>query len=84
MAIEHVMVYSNSYEKMENLLGSFLRNQNSILEDIKCMQKAGYSCYYSIQTHLCCRLISENSKIKIYKIIILSFLTYGVRNVVSY
>ena len=58
-------------------LGSFLTNQNSIQEEIKCGLKAGNSCYYSVQTLLSSRLLSKNLKIKIYKTIILPVVLYG-------
>ena len=43
---------SNSYEKVKivKYLGSLLTNHNIIHEDIKCVVKAGNSCYYSAQT----------------------------------
>ena len=58
-------------------LGSLLRNQNSIQEEIKCILKAGNSCYYSVQTDLSSRLLSKNLKIKIYKTIVLPVVLYG-------
>ena len=39
--------------------------------------KTGNSCYYSVQTLLSSRLLSNNLKIKIYKIIILPVVLYG-------
>jgi hypothetical protein len=52
MADKRFMVDSNSYEEVKTFkcLGSLLRNQNSIHEEIKCRLKAGNSCYYSVQT----------------------------------
>jgi len=58
-------------------LGSLLKNQNSIQEEIKYRLKAGNSCYYSVQTLLSYRLLSKNLKIKIYKTIILPVVLYG-------
>ena len=58
-------------------LGTLLTNQNSIQEEIKCRLKAGNSCYYSVQTLLSSRLLSENLKIIIYKTIILPVVLYG-------
>ena len=55
----------------------YVRNQNSIQEEIKCRVKAGNSCYYSVQTLLSYRLLSKNLKIKIYKTIILPAVLYG-------
>ena len=47
----HIKIGSNSYEKVKTFkyLGSLLKNQNSIQEEIKCILKAGNSCYYSVQ-----------------------------------
>ena len=46
-------------------------------EEIKCRLKAGNSCYYSVQTLLYSRLLSNNLKIKIYKTIVLPVVQYG-------
>ena len=48
IANAHIKIDSNSYEKVETFkyLGSFLTNQNSIQEEIKCRLKAGNSCHY--------------------------------------
>jgi len=54
-----------------------LTNQNSVHEEIKCRLEAGNSCYYSVQTLLSSRLLSNNFKIKIYKTIILPVVLYG-------
>jgi len=58
-ANEHIGVGSNSFGKGKTVkyLGSLLKNQNSIQEEIKCILKAGHSCYYSIQTLLFSRLL---------------------------
>ena len=52
MANEHLTLCSNAYEKMKNFkyLGSLLKNQNSIHEEMKCRLKPGNSCYYSFKT----------------------------------
>ena len=48
-----------SYGKMKTFkyLGSLLRNENSIREEIKCRLNAGNSCYYSVQTVLSSKLL---------------------------
>ena len=68
MANEHITVASNSYEKVNTFkyLGYLLTNQNSIHEEIKCIQ-AGYLRYYSDRTLSSSWLLSKNLKIKIYK-----------------
>ena len=72
---------SNSYEKVKTskCLSSLLTNQNSIHEEIKSTLTAGKSCYYSVQTVLSSRLLSNNSKTKIYlsKTIIMPVVLYG-------
>ena len=71
----HIKIGSNSYEKVKTFkyLGTLLRNQNYIQEEIKCRLKAGNS----VQTLLSSRLLSKNLKIKIYKTIILPVVLYG-------
>ena len=79
IANAHIKIGSNSYEKVKifKYLGSLFTNQNYIQEKIKCRLKAGYSCYYSVQTLLSSRVLSKNLKIKIYKTIILLVVLYG-------
>jgi hypothetical protein len=57
-------------------LGTTLRNQNSILEEIKSRLKLGNACYHSVQNILSSRLLSKNLKIKIYRTIILPVVLY--------
>ena len=79
IANAHIKIGSNSYEKVKTFkyLSSLLTIQNSIQEEIKCRLEAGNSCYYSVKTLLCSRLLSKNFKIKIYKTIILPVVLYG-------
>ena len=58
-------------------LGTTLKNQNSIQEDIKSRLKSGNACYHSVQNVLSSSLLSKNIKIKIYKTIILPVVLYG-------
>ena len=53
-ANDHITVGSNSYEKVKTFkyLASLLTHQDTIQEEIKCILKAGNSCYYSVQTLL--------------------------------
>ena len=64
IANEQITAGSNSYEKVKTFkyLDSFLANQYSIHEEIKCIFKAGNSCYYSVQTLLFSRLLSTLRK----------------------
>ena len=81
MANEYIAVDSYLYEKVKTFkyLGSLLANQNSIHEEIKCRQKKGTSCYYSVQIHLYFRLLSKNLKIKIYRTVILPVGLHGCK-----
>ena len=65
----HSMKIDNiSTERVEEFkyLGTILRNQNSIQEEIKSRLKLGNACYYSVQNLLSSRLLSKNLNIKIY------------------
>ena len=67
IANAHIMIGSNSHEKVKTFKSKFYSGGN----------KAGNSCYYSVQTLLSSRLLSKNLKIKIYKTIILPVVIYG-------
>ena len=54
-----------------------LRNQNSIQQEIKSRLKSGNACYHLLQNLLSYSLLSENVKIKIYRIIFLPLVLYG-------
>jgi hypothetical protein len=58
-------------------LGANIMNQNSIQEEIKSNLKSGSACYLSVQNILCSSLLSKNTKIEIYRIIILPVVLYG-------
>ena len=49
MANEQIAICSNSNERVKtfNYLDSFLTNQNSFHEEMKCRLKAENACYYS-------------------------------------
>jgi len=70
---------NSSFERVEEFihLGTTLRYQNSIQEEIKSRLKSGNACYHSMQTILSSSLLSKNLKIKIYKIIISPVDVYG-------
>ena len=69
----------SSIQRVEEFkyLGTTLRNQSSIQEEIKSRLKLGNACYYSMQNLLSSSLLSKNLKIKIYRTIILSVVLYG-------
>ena len=58
-------------------LGTTLKNQNSIQEEIKSRLKLGNACYHSVQNLLSSSLLYKNLKIKIYRTIILPVVLYG-------
>jgi len=68
-----------SFGRMEEFkyLGTTLKNQNSIQEEIKSRLKSGNACCHSVQNLLSSSLLSKNLKIKIYRIIILPGVLYG-------
>jgi hypothetical protein len=58
-------------------LGTTLTNQNSIHAEIKRRYKSGNACYHSVQDLVSYSLLSKNTKIKIYRPIILPVVLYG-------
>jgi hypothetical protein len=58
-------------------LRTTLTNQNSIREEIKSSLKTGIACYFLVQNLLSSWLLSKNTKIKIYRTIILPVVLYG-------
>ena len=69
---------NSSTERVEEFkyLGTTLKDQNSIQEEIKSRLKLGNACYYSVQNLLCSRLLSKNLNIKIYRTITLPVVLY--------
>jgi len=70
---------NNSYEKVEELkcLGTNLKNQNCIQEEIKSRLKSGNACYNSVLNRLSSSFLPENININIYRTIILPVVWYG-------
>ena len=70
---------NSSFEKVEqfNYLGRTLRNQNSIQEEINSRLQSRIACYHSVHNLLSSSLLSKNTKIKIYRTIILPVVLYG-------
>jgi hypothetical protein len=53
-------------------LGTTVKNQSLINEEMKSRLNSGNACYDSVQSLLSSRLLSKNTKMKIHKTIILS------------
>jgi hypothetical protein len=70
---------SCSFERVEQFkyLGTAPMNQNSIQEEIKSRMKSGNAWYNSVRNLLSPSLLSKNTKIKIYGIIMLPVASYG-------
>jgi hypothetical protein len=69
---------NSTFERVEEF--KYLGTQNSIAEEIKRRLRSGNACYNSAQNLLSSRLLSKNSKIKIYRTIILLVVLYGCEN----
>jgi hypothetical protein len=65
------------YNKEFQYLGTIVRNQNFLQEEIKRTLNSGNACYHSLQNLLSSRLPSKNIRIRIYKILILPVVLYG-------
>ena len=74
-----VRIDNRYFQRVEdfNYLGTTLKNQNSISEELKSRLSSGSAYYHSVQNLLSSRLLQKNFKIKIYKIIILPVVLYG-------
>jgi hypothetical protein len=75
----NIKIDSKSFERVEEFkyLGTALTIRNSIHEEIKSRLKSGNACYHSVQNVLSCTLLSKNTKIRVYRTIILPVVLYG-------
>ena len=66
---QSVRINNSTFERVEEFkyLGTILKHQNSIPEEIKRRLRSGNACYHSVQNLLSSRLLSKNLKIKIYR-----------------
>ena len=62
----NIIIDNSSFERAEfKHLGTILKNQNFIQEEIKSRLKSGNACYHSVQNFSSSSLLSKNLKIKI-------------------
>src|SRR5215470_13967781 len=75
----NIKIDNKPIERVEEFryLGATLTNQNSIHEEIKSRLKSGNACCHSVQNLLSSRLLSKNTKIRVYRTIILPVVLYG-------
>jgi len=75
----NVKTRNNSLENVKQLkyLEATLTNQNSVPAEVKSRVKSGNACYHSVQNLLSSSLLFQNTKVNIYRTIILSVVLYG-------
>jgi len=75
----NIKIDNSSFEMVEEFkyLETTLTDQNSIQEEIKRRLKSWNACSPAVENLLSSRLLSKNTKIKIYRTIFLSVVLYG-------
>jgi hypothetical protein len=75
----NINIDNKSFERLEQFkyFGTAVTNLNSIQDEIKSRLKLGSACYHSMQHLVSYSLLSKNTKIKIYRTIILPVVLYG-------
>ena len=82
----NIKIDNSSYESVEQFkyLGTILKYQNSIQEEMKNRLKSWNSSCHSVQKRLIFSLLSKNIKIKIYRTINLLLFCIDVKHGHSY
>jgi hypothetical protein len=72
---------NKSFERVEEFkyLGATLTNRNSNQEEINSRLRSRNACYHSVQNLLSSRLLSKNTKTRVYRTIILPVVCMGVK-----
>jgi hypothetical protein len=71
-----ICIYVHEW-KNSNIWQPTLTNRSSIHEEIKSRLKSGNACYNSVQNLLSSRLLSKNTKIRVYRTVVLPVVLYG-------
>jgi len=74
----NILTNNSSFQKVEEFryLGTTLTNQNYIQEEIESRPKLGNFCHHSVQNLLFSRLLFKNTKIKVYRTVLLPVVLY--------
>jgi hypothetical protein len=77
----NIKLDNKSFERVEQFkcLATTVTNQNSIQEEIKSRLKSRNACYHSVQDLVSYSLLSKDTKIKIYRTVILLLFCMGVK-----
>jgi hypothetical protein len=77
----NIKIDNKSFERLEQFkyLGTTLTNRKSIHEEIRSRFKSENPCYHAVQNLLSPRLLSKNTKIRVYRTIILLLLYMDVK-----
>jgi hypothetical protein len=75
----NIKIDSKSSERVEEFkyFGTTLMNRNSIHEEIQSRLKSGTVCYHSVQNLLSSSLLFKNTKIRVYRTVVLPVVLHG-------